>query len=442
MAYQGVGSEILKAGDYKLERLTITSNVTNNQVDLRGLYTQFEIFEDIFSPVITAKLYIDEAFNMPERLPISGQETVELIFKSDINDMEPVKLTMRVYKLDSQEIGQNGKSQKYILHLMSNAGYLNYSQFCGYSVKGSVSDMVSTVFQKHFPEYVWKDRLDVESTKDNYSFVLSGAFTPFKALNWLANKAHSQKSNDYSPFMFYETFDGYKFKSLSKIIEDGTKKYEHYIYLPPNLTVSVGEDETVPFQTILPTRYHKIQKLKEQTRFDKVSSIGDGLISSRMVVHDLLRKEQRYSQFFEGDLFADKIKLGTEPTFKKENTEMDTVLKTGAMFYYMPSTPYTVYTQGNQIVDNFQTEEVFLRQKHHRNSLFTQKVTITVFGDSRRRVGDVVNLSVQKIQTDTHYQDDRLDKNLSGDYLITSAKHLFNTAYSIQFELSKTCMGV
>jgi hypothetical protein len=436
------GSGLLKAGDYTLEVMEIRSEVTGKTVDLRGLITNFEIYEDFFSPYLTAKLYVVDSFNFPERLPITGQETVRIKFKPDLDAIKPVELVFRVYKLDGHKLGDNAKSQSYTLHLMSTGGFLNYSQFCGYSVKGTTSNMVQTIFEKHFPESVWKDRLFIEPSTENYSFVLSGSYTPFKAISWLAGKAYSEKGNAYTPYFFYETLDGYCYKSLSKIIEDGKASSQRYVYMPPNMGLAEDQVDRIPFPTSLPPRYHKVLKLDDLGRFDKASNIQTGTISSRLLVHDIVRKEQRYSQFFEADVFSDKPKTGTEPLFKAERGDANGVLDTGAAFYYLPSTPFTVYRDLYPIADNFQNESIFLKHKHHVGSVLSHKVAVMVFGDSRRRVGDVVTLDISRVQSDSFLDPSVSDKNLGGEYMITSVKHEFNKSYVCKYELTKTCMGV
>ena len=438
----GYGNNNMKAGDYKLEKFVLHSMVNGSSIDLSNLYRYIEIYEDLFSPYITAKLHIEDAFNFPERFPISGQEKIELTFKSDINALKPVELVFRVYKLDTHEISDTGKTQQYVLHLMSEGGYFNFSEVCGYSVRGTVSKMVETIFAKHFPQSVWKDKLEIEKTADNYSFVLPNSYTPFKAINWLSGKAFSKTGKDYTPFMFYETLDGHKFKSLGRLIEDGGSNITKYIYTPANMAQLPGDNDNMGFQTVLPSRYHRIQKLEELGRFDMAANIMNGVVSSRLVVHDLVRKEQRVSEFFEADIFQDMKKLGTEPHFRTADPESDRLYKKGAAYVYLPSTPYTAYTSSNSLIDNTQVESLFLKRKYHMNTFLTQKIVIQIFGDSRRRVGDLVDISVPKIQSDSHIQYDKQDANLSGEYMVTSIKHRFAKVYSCKLELSRTCMGV
>jgi len=438
----GHGSEILSAGNYRLERFIMHSLVSGVNVDLKNLFKRIEIYEDIYSSHITAKLYMEDGLNFPERFPIVGQEKVEIAFKTDVTALPLVELVFRVYKLDGHAIAANGKSQEYVLHLISEGGYFNFSQYCGYALSGTVSDMVGSVFKKHFPEMVWKDRLSIEPTKDNYVLVLPGSFTAFRSITWLANRAIPKIGLDYSPFMFYETLDGYNFKSLSSIIEAGSSDPMTYLFTAANIGIVEGAKQELGFKSILPNRYHKIQRFEELGRFDAAENIVNGRIVSRMRVHDLVRKEDRYSRFQESDIFESMKKLGDVPRVRKGDSVLESLLQKGGAYFYLPSTPYTVWSQGNQIVDNSNVESLYLKRKYHMNAFLTQKMVIEVFGDSRRRVGDVVRIKIPKPQSDATSLQDRDDKNLSGEYLVTSIRHTLATSYSCKMELSRNGMGV
>ena len=433
------GSDIMKVGDYKLKKLTIQSLITNARVDLSRVFTSIEIYEDMFAPYLSAKLYIEDSLNWPEKLPITGQERVELIFKTDIDSIEDTSLSFRVYKLDSQEIDNRGESQTYTLHLISEGGYLNFSQSCGYAVSGKTSDMVRKIFMNNFPNSVWGKRLQIEDTTDNYSFILPMYYSPFTAIQWLCTKAINKTGKNYSPYFFYETMDGYCYKSLSYIIKEGMDDILPYFYTSPNVPTNAKNS---PYSSILPAGYHRIQKLKETNRFDMMEDIMNGTFSSLLMVHDLLRKQKRESLFREQDIFTEKTKLGKGVRFRESDPEANRIIKRGSGFFYLPSTPFTAFTKNNPIIDNTQIEKTHLPRNYHVRSILTQSMIIDIFGDNRKRVGQIVRIFVPKISAEGHLQDDKSDENLSGEFVVTAIKHTLNTVYSCTLELSRNCMGV
>jgi hypothetical protein len=167
-----------------------------------------------------------------------------------------------------------------------------------------------------------------------------------------------------------------------------------------------------------------------------------GTVSSRLIVHDLLRKQARESEFFESDVFDSMKKLGTNNHFKPQDPDARRLLSKGTSYFYLPSTGYTVHSKSNPIEDNFKPEALHLKRNYHINTFLTQKLVIQVFGDSRRRVGDIVKIRVPKPQSDVTSLDDQDDKNMSGEYMITTVKHTLSTSYSCKYELSRNCMGV
>ena len=438
------GSDITKAGDYVIDKLELRSEVTNTTVNIRALFSQMEIYEDMFSPYMTAKIYMNDGLNIAEVLPIRGQETLELSFRTDFEGMEPIKKTFKIYKIDQQIIDENGRGQQYVLHLISEGGYVNYSEYCGYSVKGTVSNMVGEVFKKHFPEYLWKDTLSVQPTTDNFVYVLPRSYTPFKAVTWLARRAICGVATEYSPFFFYETVEGYRFQSLLSLIKSGEATKDLYYYTNKNMSKNpeINEGSGIKTKGSLPSMYNRLQSLEEKTRFDMVENIGSGIISSRLTVHDLLRKEKRDIKFREIDIFADSKKMGTAPHYirvKGSNEFFDNTLCT---YSYLPFTPYTVHTSKNNIIDNVRIEEYFLQRKYMMNTMLTQKVVVDIYGDSNKRVGQLMQITVPKIAADGHLQDEKDDKNLSGDYMITSICHKMGQKYMCTVELSRNAKGL
>ena len=404
---------------YKLVSCTIVSDVNGNAQDLRGLFTSFEIYEDMFSPYITAKISINDTFNIPETLPISGQESVFIEFETEKNNI--TKVAFRVNCLKSHKISNSVGLQTYDLHLISECGYINFSQRCGYSLSGSTKKMVDAIIDKHFPQIKDNKKIEIEETKDKYKFVFPATYTPLKAISWLASVATN--SDDYSPFFFYETLSGYFFRSLKSIYASGSANVQKYFY---GYQTSVNRDSVLI--------------LDELTRFNTMQNIMNGCISSKLITHDLYNKQKSETILTESQIFESKPKLGITPLWKSQDRmSVQMGINKGCSFYYRPSTSYTIWTKNNNITQNDKSEIIFLKRKHHITALLTQKISIVVAGNAKRHVGEIIELVVPSSQN----TEKKTDKNISGRYVITALSHCFDVKkYTCNIELSRDSMGV
>lgn len=418
---------ILPNGGYALHEVIIKSNVTSEKRDIRLLVKKWEVYEDIFSQFITADLFIEDLFNLPEILPIRGQETVTIVF-SRTPQSQRITLSFATTELTNNKV-ENGK-QNYKLSLMSSGGYLNFTQRCGYSVKGKIKKIIENIFYNHFPKFIWEGKLDIDNTEDKYSFILSMSDTPFECISWLANKAKS--SLPQYPYFFYETISGYNFKNLSTLLSDSSdKKIYTYTYNPTNPRASGSTEKTVDYDEIL-------LSLEVLSSFNTPENILAGRICSKLLVHDLFYKQQRLSTFKEIDDVSTKTKLAKEPFWKTEDPISDMVGQNGPL-YYLPSTSNSVFTKENGIVNNNQLENIYLANNYHKFSILTKRIVVTIHGDETKRVGAIFNMNINNLLLDKP----EFDKNLTGKYLITGVKHVFSgDVYTTVLELSTNSMGV
>jgi hypothetical protein len=164
--------------------------------------------------------------------------------------------------------------------------------------------------------------------------------------------------------------DGYRFQSLSKIIEDGQQLKDIYYFVKSNVNrnpeTNEGSGIKVKGVSKFPALYNRIQSLQEESRFDMVENIGSGIIASKMTVHDMVRKEKRDYTFKERDVFDGMKKMGKNPHYISSQDQESNELfqKSTSAYFYLPYTPLTVYSKKNNIVDNVRFEEYFLKRKY------------------------------------------------------------------------------
>ena len=84
--------------------------------------------------------------------------------------------------------------------------------------------------------------------------------------------------------------------------------------------------------------------------------------------------------------------------------------------------------------DNFFQEDWMLHRKSLLEQMSIQRHKVRLWGDTRRRVGDVITLNIPTSQVHGDL-DDSMDKNVGGRFLITYIKHIINTIAAYTHEM-------
>ena len=69
----------IHASDVTIDHLNIHSSF--GSYDLTPHLVELNIYENIFNQYLSANLTLTEAFNLPYKLPICGEETVEIKYR-------------------------------------------------------------------------------------------------------------------------------------------------------------------------------------------------------------------------------------------------------------------------------------------------------------------------------------------------------------------------
>ena len=69
---------LVQAGDFKLEKLIITSPTTEEFADITEFMMEINLYEDLFSPCMTGNVVLADATNLISNLPILGNEYITI----------------------------------------------------------------------------------------------------------------------------------------------------------------------------------------------------------------------------------------------------------------------------------------------------------------------------------------------------------------------------
>ena len=124
---------LFSSGDYKISSMMIVTS-TGQSVDVRNIMLELNIYEDIFSPVITGDITLGDAADIMSAYQIHGNEFLCVsIDKPSLN--KPITKIFRIYKVGDRDFG-TASLQNYTLFFASEELLLSVQTLISKSYKG------------------------------------------------------------------------------------------------------------------------------------------------------------------------------------------------------------------------------------------------------------------------------------------------------------------
>ena len=448
----------INVSDVTVEKIDIESSF--GKYDLVPHLEELNIYESIFSNHLQAHITLQDAFNIPFKLPIIAEETINVVIRmtGDGGDVIINPPMLHVHDLADRFLKTN-QSQRFSLNLVS-AQYMS-------NVHSRVSKSFSGMTADEIVHDIWANYLDdghgdlyTESSMREEQCIIPN-WTPHEAFNWLAKRTQPEDgfgNENAVNYLYYETMDGVHFKSLNSLADPD--KLTQLVLAKEHLAKDPAKIES------LAGGFIKVDSITYMGQFEKIKNINEGQYSSKMITHDIVKKkilQHDYDGFTE---WLNIWHLGQFPPLSNSDTEIKSghIARTS---FAPPFDPNFAITEGRRLSD-LTDSAVSLYPKHdkmyaqnfgheHDNKVeewklrrAAQMVTydgimmqVECAGLSVVRVGMTVTLNVASPETTSHGKSDvAFDKFLSGVYMITAIRHMFNNdkgqvGYKMILELTK-----
>tara|TARA_Y100000588_G_scaffold233844_1_gene247468 strand:- start:66 stop:1448 length:1383 start_codon:yes stop_codon:yes gene_type:complete len=435
----------------KLEILSATGSFS-----LLEHLSEMIIYENIFRPVLTGKLALREAHNLPFKLPIVGEETLNIDF--GIEGFEDDKLRIKppplhVNSIKDREI-LKPKSQFLSLELISEKFMSDSHARISRSYRDKrISEIVTDIYSTYLDS---GSDLYVEKT-DRIERCIIPNLSPLDAIKWLSFRAVADTPGHNVDYLFYETIGGSFFVSINSLLgKDPVLVCELNTTMKDDTALSIG--------------VMNVDKLKFINTFNKHQNTKRGVYSSKLITHDIVKKKiiQHENNYLldwfgsnhlgdhppvSGSLVETKSASVNRTSFgppkKKHSATTDETLLASMVdsrveFYPKHDRMYSTWTGDSY--DN-KAEEWKLQRNSNIGLFQGTKIYVEGQGISSVRVGQIIYLLVPSAETtDADKKSDvGYDKALSGKYMITAIKHIFSVEsaggtgidYRMGLELSK-----
>ncbi len=437
--------------DFDIKKCLVYSNDEKTQIDIGNLITDLYYFEDVLSPVVkvdlmfadTATVEKDDDFKtVIDALQMVGTEKVDITL-SDPNEKE---ISVTLYSDFISAPAKEPRKSLVTINLVSKELIFNYKSVVNYRLDGKISDHV----RKIMTETLKTDKkLDIEETVDTYNY--SGvSLHPFATILTLARKAIpniSGAKGNTAGFFFFETSEGFKFKSVEGLLSEndptgGKKKYKSLLY---NETPD-GRGADIP-----PEYSGKILEYTLGTTAGSVQSkLQIGTYSTRTILFDPFNC---YYEVVNPNTQGED--LGSEKKLKKAGKDLPKYNKefniSGQNKDYT-RTQYMLIDTGTlpngntkqQITKskekNFDPKNILNQSTMRYNQFFSTSIEITITGDFSLHAGDYIFID----SPPTNSKDkNSMDKQLGGYYVIAKLCHYISprTGGYTKLVLSRDSIG-
>ena len=408
-------------GSSFIEKIDVVSNKDQSKnVSVANGTINLMYYESILQDSVRATVTFADTGNsidgktVIEGLPMVGQEKVSLKFTD--NNKKTLDLTLYVNKV-TPLVNETNKSMVK-LDLSSKEYIMNEKVRLNTRFDGRISDHIKKILTDQ--NYLGTEKkVDIESTSNNYNFIGNNK-KPYYAMNWLSKKAvpdlPDAKGNS-AGYLFFETSEGFKFKSIDSFFAQEKKKSIIFNQTPDSGGANIPAGYDI-----------KALDYSKDNSVDVQEKLKMGAFSTRTVLFDpfncyyeVITPNAKKIEEKDGIKTAGKELPVLNPEFNKEGANKE-----------FTRTQYVLLDKGTlpagdtkQQIDksteeNFDAKNILSQSTMRYNQLFTSKSEVTIPGDFSLHAGDAIFMDAPP---ENAKKNDEVNKQDSGLYIIADLCH-------------------
>ena len=355
-----------------------------------------------------------------EGLPILGGETVNLKFtdnKGNTLDFNDKNGSLILNDRPTIPTDSQTSSKSYELILGSPEYINNEKERVRYCSAETLSEQVKNILEKVLKT---KKKLDIEDTKNSMNYIGKNR-KPFYVINDLSKKsvsAGSQELGFSAGYLFWETSEGYHFKSIDTILTGEWKKKIIYNESADN-KIPKGYD--IKALTLETSNRVNVQKKYQMGAYCTRSIEINGYDTNyKTTITNAFDPKVQEKLNLAGGYFAPE-----NDVFSKEEADAQFSRTT----YYFADVGQQHMGESEEQIEkskeeNFKKSEVVNQSIMRYNQLFASQITITIPGDFSLHAGDCVWMDIPEVsESENKACGDDVNKVDGGLYTIADLCH-------------------
>ena len=401
----------------KYEIMTLSKD--DKKVRLEGKTVAFDYYESIRSPNVTATMMVVDTGGSTKysnkydtqgrygsiynALPLTGNEKLEFKIRSALGVLDFSEKPLFVNGAANPD--QNSQRESIALSLFSEGAKLNSESDVLRKYQGNIGDSVRTLINQFLTSKSDRVKInEIQKTANAYNF-LGNSKSVFDIICNLGSKSTVEK--DSAGFFFFETQDGFNFKSIDSLVSKRpVAVYYKSEVLQGNLDTSFNDFK------ILSSTIRKNQNV--------LNALNAGVFYTKNIFFNPKTFEETEVEykFTDGKLVKSLGKSAEAPDVNAHTKTHYSILDIGTL-------ETTVAGKDNNNPNEYQAQAAM-----RYNILFSQLVDIQIPCNPNLKAGDTIECYFEMI-TQSKKQQGAHDPVQSGKYLIVDLCHHYEPTRSI-----------
>jgi hypothetical protein len=419
--------EILQGpGQIELNEITLVSFNKNASISLLDYFVEINLYESIFSPIVTGSILLSDSRNLASFFPLVGDEYLFVNVKTpSLTDSYSIYKTFRIFSVENKNYIKDGSTVVYELGIMSSEGFNDVLNPIYKSFEGTPSKIINDIFV----DYLQANRNITTGSKvktplsfleypKNILKFISPGWTPIQCINWLAGKC-LPPAGKAANFLFWETTKGFYFGSMDTILSNlELSSIGEYVYSEAYIKTLSVDDK---YKSM-----YAIKALSVETAVNQLDNSRLGYLASSLVEIDLYNKTydiKTYDHPSEFDKYSHLNSTDSYPMFDKS------ILRNP---YSYGKVNYSIPKLFTKIDNNFDQipKVIFGNRRSNLLELSNFKMEIVIPGRTDIEVGSTIKIIFPKGEpgalTSQDKTNSKRDTAYTGHYLITNLSHKIN----------------
>lgn len=398
------------AGQVDVQKMDLACR--NETFDIKEFLVEFNFFEDIFQNFLYGDILLSDSFNLIEKGPITGEETITLSFVTP--GRTPIKGTFSVYKISNRSIARDNNTQLFTLHFISREALKDVISPIAKVYTGNVGEVAQIIFD----EFLALDAPMIQPHQfENKIKFIPCQWSASKTINFLASRSIPTGGVTAKSTIFFQTNKQFYFSNIEHFIK--TRKYffdsdkKPFTLAAANLKQNTGDKA---FN--IDREFRLLKDVQMMDMPDKMQQLTNGYLSNRLITFDLYNKIYEvydYDYLEDWDSYAH---TGKRKFFENPSNNP------GINISYYPKDKILF----NDFEDNIDSviEEIIPQRKSIMFDYSLCNLIVNVPGQTDIELGDFINVYFPELKPVNNKGEDRFDKRYTGDFLVTSIRHKVN----------------